>query len=269
MYTVKTSGRALMGAFALLFVLTPVRAFGQLSVDELELMLRPEQPAQRTSVFRVTNNTGSPIQAMLDVQDWNRDENGVNKFAPLSSAAGTCGEHLKVFPLSIRIDAHGTEAVRVTFDGPAQQSCWGIVFVQANEPPPPPEKKSQITYVMRTGVKIYVEPENAVRSGEVDSVKLSETAASETDTTKVPAIELRFRNDGSAHLKPTGAVEVRSADNQVAARLPIAEFPIAPGDVRRIVLRLPALPAGRYVALGLVDYGGSDIAAGQLEFEVK
>jgi hypothetical protein len=32
---------------------------------------------------------------------------------------------------------------------------------------------------------------------------------------------------------------------------------------------LPTLPAGRYLLLGIVDYGGSEVAAGMSTFEVQ
>ena len=101
------AGRALTLAFALVAVLgLPGRSDAQLSVDELELRLYPENPAQRTGVFRVTNDTDAPVQAMLELQDWNRDEGGANRFLPFATTSGSCREHIKVFPLSVRIDAH-------------------------------------------------------------------------------------------------------------------------------------------------------------------
>lgn len=264
-----TSGRALQWALALFGVLAlPCSSLAQLSVDELEVFLRPNSAAQRTGVIRITNPTSKSVQALLDVQDWNRDETGANQFSRLGTLSSSCGEHLKVFPASVRIEADRTEAVRITFDGDANASCWAVVFIQANEPPRPSAEHSQITYVVRTGVKVYVEPTNAQREGDVDAVTLASTAASATDSTKIRALEVRFRNTGAAHLQPTGAVEVRGADNQVVATVPIERFPIAPGDVRRIVVPLPTISPGRYVALALIDYAGPDIAAGQLEFEI-
>jgi hypothetical protein len=63
-------------------------------------------------------------------------------------------------------------------------------------------------------------------------------------------------------------VEFRSANNQVVATVEVERFPIAPGDVRRLVIPLPEMDPGRYVALALIDYAGPEIAAGQLEFEI-
>jgi P pilus assembly chaperone PapD len=245
-------------AFALLGVLAlPAQSHAQLSVDELEVFLRTAGTAPRTGLIRVTNETDKPIQAMLEVQDWNRDESGANQFYALGSTPGSCGDRVKIFPASLRIDARRTEAVRITYEGDAATSCWAVVFIQGNEPVRPSGRQSQITYVIRTGVKVYVEPENALRQGDIDSMKFVQDS-----------VEVLFRNSGKAHLKPTGAVEVRSADNQVVAKLDISEFPIAPGDARRLKLALPKVQSGRYVALALLDYGGDEIAAAQLEFVV-
>jgi P pilus assembly chaperone PapD len=268
MFGAVKAGRALIVLASALFMgATDLAA--QLSVDELEIFIDPSSPTARTGVVRVTNDTDKPVQALLDVQDWNRDPTGANQFYKLGSKPGSCADKLKVFPASLRVEARSTEPVRVTFEGDAAASCWGVVFIQASEPPKPSGTQSSITYVIRTGVKVYVQAANALRQGDVDSVRITRASKSATDSTKVPAIEVHFRNTGQAHMKPVGAVEVRSADNNVAAKIDITEFPIAPGDSRRIILALPAIQKGRYIALALVDYGGAEIAAAQLEFEIN
>jgi P pilus assembly chaperone PapD len=256
--------------FALSGVLAmPAPGFAQLSVDELEVFLRPDQPALRSGAIRVTNHSARPLQALLEIQDWDRDSTGANKFYKLGESAGSCRDKLKVFPLSVRIEPGKTESVRISFDGAADDSCWGIIFIQSNEAPKPSGAQSQITYVIRTGVKVYVEPRNVDRVGDIDDVALTKAPASETDTTQVPALAVMFRNSGSAHLRPKGAVELRADDNRVVAKIEVGEFPVTPGSKRLLKLLLPKLNPGRYVALALLDYGGAEIAAGQYEFEVR
>jgi P pilus assembly chaperone PapD len=257
-------------AFALSGVLAmPAPAFAQLSVDELEVFLRPDQPALRSGAIRVTNHSTRPLQALIEIQDWDRDSTGANKFYKLGQSAGSCRDKLKVFPLSLRIEPGKTEPVRITFDGDAAESCWGIIFIQSNETPRPSGGQSSITYVIRTGVKVYVEPRNVDRVGDIDNVALTTARASETDTTRVRALAVTFRNSGTAHLKPKGAVEIRADDNRVVAKIEVGEFPVTPGGNRLLTLILPRLNSGRYVALALLDYGGAEIAAGQYEFEVR
>lgn len=266
---VVAAGRPLMWVVALFAVgLVPASAVAQISVDELEVFLRPDRAEQRSGVIRVTNHADKPVQALLDIQDWDRDSTGANKFHPVGKLPQSCREQLRVFPMALRIDAHKTEAVRIAFEGAPNASCWGIVFIQSNEAPRP-AAGSQITYVIRTGIKVYVEPRGANRQGDIDDVALTTAPASESNRTPVPALGVVFRNSGAAHLKPKGGVELRDENNNVVAKLDIAEFPIAPAGVRHQLLVLPKLKPGRYVALALLDYGGSEIAAGQYEFEVR
>jgi P pilus assembly chaperone PapD len=248
--------------------MAPRAANAQISVDELEVLLRPDMAERRSAVVRVTNHGDKPTQVLLDIQDWDRDSTGANKFHPMGALPQSCRQRLRVFPMSLRIEPKRTEAVRVTFEGENTASCWGIVFMQSNEPPKA-SAGSQITYVIRTGIKVYVEPQNLEKVGDIDDVVLTTMPASATDTTRVPALGVTFRNSGKAHLKPKGGVEVRDESNAVVAKLDISEFPVAPTGVRKHLLALPKLKAGRYVALALLDYGGAEIAAGQYEFEVR
>jgi P pilus assembly chaperone PapD len=263
-------GRSLMKAIALSGVMLggADRLAAQLSVDELELFLRPGN-APRSGVIRVTNSSTQPVQALVEIQDWDRDEAGTNRFHALGTEAHSCKEKLKVFPLALRIDAGATETLRVSYDGAATEACWGVIFIQGNEQRQQ-ANQSQITYVVRTGVKVYVEPAAAKREGDVEGVQIvQQRVAGAADTMAVPHIEVAFKNTGNAHLKPKGAIEIRSADNVSAAKLEITEFPVVPGGLRKVALPLPKLKPGRYVALALLDYGGGDIAAGQFEFEVR
>ena len=263
-------GRSLTMAVALSGVMmgSAQSAAAQLSVDELELFMRPGNAA-RNGVIRVTNSSQQPVQALVEIQDWDRDENGTNRFHALGTEAHSCKEKLKVFPMALRLDAGATETLRVSFDGSASDGCWAVVFIQGNEQRQQ-SNQSQITYVVRTGVKVYVEPAAATKNGDVEGVQMvTQRVAGSADTTAVPHLEVSFKNTGTAHIKPRGVVEIRSADNVSAAKIEIAEFPIVPGALRKVALPLPKLRPGRYVALALLDFGGADIAAGQYEFEVK
>lgn len=258
----------MMAATLLAVCVAPKPVHAQISVDELEVLLRPDLAERRSAVVRVTNHSDKATQVLLDIQDWDRDSTGANKFHPMGTLPQSCRQRLRVFPMSLRVEAKRTEAVRITFEGDNTASCWGIVFMQSSEPPKA-TTGSQITYVIRTGIKVYVEPQNAEKVGDIDDVVLTTMPKSATDTAKVPALGITFRNSGKAHLKPKGAVEVRDENNSIVAKLDISEFPVAPTDVRKLLLALPALKNGRYVALALLDYGGAEIAAGQYEFEVR
>jgi hypothetical protein len=62
---------------------------------------------------------------------------------------------------------------------------------------------------------------------------------------------------------------VRREDNSVAHRAAVDAFPVLPGAQRLLTMSLPPLPRGRYIVLALLDFGGSELVAGQLEYEVR
>ena len=265
------TGRALVSVLALSAVTALRNAAAQVAVDELEVFMKADGTGPRTGVVRVTNPTDRPQQVNIEVQDWDRDEAGANRFHPAGTLPHSCGAKLKVFPLTLRIEPGRTETVRVSYEGAPGDGCWAILFLQADDPQRATQRQSSITYVVRTGVKVYVEPSGAQRVGDVDGVKLVSVKQSGAsgDSSTVPHLEVLFRNSGTAHLKTRGVIEIRSAANEEVATLEIPEFPSVPGGRRRVLVALPALKPGRYIALALLDYAGDEIAAGQLEFEVK
>ena len=266
------TGRALVTVLALSAVTALQNAAAQVAVDELELFMKAEGARPRTGSIRVTNPTDRSQQVTVEVQDWDRDESGANRFYAVGTLPQSCGAKLKVFPLTLRIEPGRTEVLRLSYDGGGADGCWAIVFLQGSDPSQAVQQQSSITYVVRTGVKVYIEPEGATRVGDVDDVKLvsvMQPVADASDSVAVPHLEIMFRNSGTAHLRTRGMVEIRSARNEEAAKVTIAEFPTVPGGRRRVLAALPALKPGRYVALALLDYDGDEIAAGQFEFEVK
>ena len=83
-------------------------------------------------------------------------------------------------------------------------------------------------------------------------------------------IAIRFHNTGGTHLVAKGRLEFRRIDNSLAMEVPIAEFPTLPGAIRKVMVEVPTgLAAGEYVVLALIDFGGAELVAGQIDFQAK
>ena len=83
-------------------------------------------------------------------------------------------------------------------------------------------------------------------------------------------IAVRFHNTGAMHLVAKGRLEFRRLDNSLASQVPIAEFPTLPGAIRRVLVDVPGgLAAGDYVVLALIDFGGAELVAGQIDYQAK
>ena len=258
-------------------VFAPTAHAQQLAVDQIEIFLTAGDPTRSSAVFNVSNEGNTPLQATLYMSDWDRDSTGNNRFFPIGQLPESCRNMLQVFPTQVRLEPRSQQAIRVTLTGSesARAACWSVVFVELQDPVRFQQAGRAVQAVIRVGTKIYVEPANLPRSADVSDMRITPhvptsddaPAAARTDTTRRD-LAIQFRNTGGMQIRPSGHVEIRRPDNTLVSSVKVDEFPILPGAVRRIQLPLPTLARGKYIALTLLDYGGAEIAGGQVEFEI-
>jgi len=265
-------------------VVVSQRASAQLLVDPLEVTLVTAGATRVAGSFSLTNTTDAPVQATITRQDWDRVENGDNRFLAAGTSGTSCGAMLTASPLSIRIDPHTSRIIRVGTQNAAALSkeCWDIFFVE-EVPPRATVKGNSLQYIFRTGVKVYVAPPVLSRDGAVEGMAVEEVAvtpptsssthAAVVVNTPVPTkrqISIRFHNTGGMHLLAKGRLEFRRLDNTLALEAPIPEFPTLPGAVRKVLVDVPSgLAPGEYVVLALIDFGGPELVAGQIDYQAK
>jgi len=191
---------------------------------------------------------------------------------------------LTVSPLSVRIEPHTTRIVRLGVQSAAAltKECGNIVFVE-EVPQRAATGANSLQYIFRTGVKVYVAPPGLKRDGAVEDMAVEDVAvpatASSTPSVKPAAavsattkkqISIRFHNTGGMHLLAKGRLEFRRLDNSLATQVPITEFPTLPGSTRKVMVDVPSgLAPGDYVVLALIDFGGAELVAGQIDFQAK
>jgi P pilus assembly chaperone PapD len=240
----------------------PVSA--QLLVDPLEVTLLTAGSNRVSASFSLANTSNNPVQATITRQDWDREENGDNRFLAAGTSGKSCGAILTVSPLSIRIDPHSTRIIRLGVQNAATLSkeCWDIFFVE-EVPQRASVRGNSLQYIFRTGVKVYVAPPGLARDGAVEDMAVEEAGTKKQ-------ISVQFHNTGGMHLLAKGRLEFRRLDNSVAAEVPIPEFPTLPGATRKLSLDVPGgLVPGDYVVLALIDFGGAELVAGQIDFQAK
>jgi P pilus assembly chaperone PapD len=261
------------------------RANAQLLVDPLEVTILAAGTNRASAGFSLSNTSDKPVQATISRSDWDRVENGDNRFLTAGSSGTSCGAMLSVSPLSVRIEPHSSRVVRLGAQAtaPLTRECWDIVFIE-ELPQRSSTKGNSLQYIFRTGVKVYVAPPGLTRDGAVEEMWLLDVApaqpASSTPASKAilaasasatkRQIAIRFHNTGGMHLVAKGRLEFRRLDNSLATQVPIAEFPTLPGATRKVLVDVPNdLPAGDYVALALIDFGGAELVAGQIDFQTR
>jgi P pilus assembly chaperone PapD len=171
---------------------------------------------------------------------------------------------LTASPLSIRIEPHTSRVVRVGIQDAAAltKECWDIFFVE-EIPGRTTVKGNSLQYIFRTGVKVYVAPSGLARDGAVENMAVEGVATKRQ-------IAISFHNTGGMNLVAKGRLEFRRLDNSLATEVPIADFPTLPGATRKITVDVPSgLATGDYVVLALIDFGGAELVAGQIDYQAK
>jgi len=258
-------------------------ASAQLLVDPLEVTIVAAGTNRVPTSFSVSNTSNENVQATITRSDWDRAENGDNRFLTAGSTGTSCGANLSVSPLSIRVEPHTSRVIRLGIQSGAAvtKECWDIFFVE-EIPRRASAKGNSLQYIFRTGVKVYVAPPGLSRDGAVENMAIEDvpvprtTASTTTATTvaNVPAtkrqISVVFHNTGGTHLLAKGRLEFRRIDNSLAGQVTIPEFPTLPGATRKVMLDVPAgLTPGDYVVLALIDFGGAELVAGQIDYQAK
>ena len=269
---------------AVIGVVVSQPASAQLLVDPLEVTIFAAGTNRVAASFSLANTSDKVVQATITRSDWDRLENGDNRFVTAGSTGSSCGAMLGVSPLSVRVEPHGTRIVRLSLQPSTAltKECWDIFFVE-EVPQRASTKGNSLQYIFRTGVKVYVAPPGLSRDGAIENMAVEDVpvprATSSTTPVKTvsgvpPAtkrqISVRFHNTGGMHLLGKGRLEFRRLDNSLAAEVPISEFPTLPGATRKVMIDVPGnLAAGDYVVLALIDFGGAELVAGQIDYQAK
>ncbi len=235
----------------------------QLAVDRSELHIQPGAAEGRVGVLTVTNTGPRAVQAVVKIEDWDRSETGSNRWHRVGTVPQSCSALMTVFPLALSLDPGASQSVRLIFaDSAAAMSreCWSAVMVESVQAP---TQQGGVSYVIRSAVKVYAAPAGLAASGEVTAMRVV------PDAGHADSLEVWFHNDGARHYIATGTVEFRRADNSVAASLTLPEYYILPGAQQRARVAMPDLPPGEYVVLSMVDFGGAELAAMQIEHVVR
>jgi hypothetical protein len=237
-------------------------AVAQISVNDLELHLGGAAGTVH-GVIEVRNDGPTVAQVAVSLADWSRDEEGGNQFRAAGTMPTSCGEELAIDQASLRIEPRGTALLNVSIQpAAATRGCWSIIMLETHERQAA-ATATGLHFTVRTGVKVYVHQVGAIAGAELEPVGV------DRDDNGRHVVRALLHNTGGSHLIARGTLDLRDAAGTLVARIPVADLYALPLARRRLAVTLPAMQPGRYVALLLIDYGGDELIAAQLAFQVE
>lgn len=241
---------------------------------EFDILLAPGKAVSKA--ITVSHSGKRPMSLAVSVKDYCYNDEGRKEESEPGSMPEGLGQWISVSPLKFDLQPGESRPVTFTVNLPpdASGSHWSMIYItQTNKPKPTKLKKGE------SGLEIFTFFRSAVRVRQYDpSIKEKAGHISdmnvELNTKTAPlVVSVTFENDTKNILRCRGHVQILDENGEMITELLLhkggafAGYPYRPRVVRAIMK--DKLPPGTYIALTTIDFGGEDLVAGELEFDVK
>ncbi len=240
---------------ALAALSTPLGA--QVSVISSTLEERPATPGERyTGTVRVRNTSTQPQVARIYQTDYRFLADGRTFYEQPGTAPRSNAPWVRFNPAQLTL-APGEEAAvayEVAVPAGMRGSYWSVLMVETAQPEPvrTAQRGVGITPGIRYAVQLATHVGQAERRIALEGARL-------TGETGSRALEVNVSNTGEQADRLELRVDLFDADGAPAGRLSSSRGLVYPGTSIHQRFELPALPAGTYRALLVVDTGSDEV----------
>ncbi len=246
------------------------------SLAPMRLEFGAKADAGETRTLTVNNDSDQAVSVTLSVKDFVRLPDGQERELEPGTAPRGCSTWLTVSPRVINLAPREKGQVRVSILVPAsaEGTYWAFIFGEQSSTLPERQAQRELF-----SLRVLVKPRWCIRihetvpgtlelAGRIDDMSLSPAAETSPLT-----VGVTFENTGNSLLRCEGRVEFRNEQGETVHTAPLdgnGLFNVYPGDKRVVTATCPTkLAPGTYLALAIVDYGGEELIAGELQFEEK
>lgn len=211
----------------------------------------------------VQNNSGLPTHIQASMVDFGVTQSGNYQFGKPGTMPYSLMRWATINPREFDLASTTTQQVRVSLSVPKESTLSGeyagIVFFQTR----PVRRSHAVSFSVRIATKLYLTIPGTVKyAGAI--AKMTADAHADRSTYRV-----LFKNTGNAHVYLNGSLEVRRG-GALIEKLPLPKNELVErGQDRLIEVSGKGLEPGKYQAMAFVDYGGTAMTGGEIEFEPK
>jgi len=249
-----------------------------ISVSPAHFHLNMKPGDVKTYKISIKNDTKKLEQFKINTFDFDMNGKGKSNFLPPGTGKYSLSKWLNVSPTFIEVNPGEKKEVKFTVsvpnDSSGNKAAWNIIMIEQEKPRETLESASNsdktvalgVIPTFAFGVFVYQNPPTVV-SNNVQITNFSKVARN--DTTNLIQIEAKNSGDGIAYC--TSYVDLTNLTTGKQQRLMVKRFTIVPELTRDFSFVLPKeLGKGKYLAIGVLDYEGSDeIQAAKMEFEIN
>ncbi|MFY0631622.1 MAG: hypothetical protein JXR05_14700 [Flavobacteriaceae bacterium] len=253
----------------------PTKTVG-VSVSPSHFHFSQKQGEVKTYDITVKNSTSVKKEFNINIYDFDMNGKGKSSFLPAGKGKYSLSKWMNVSPTFIELKPFENKKVKVTVSVPSNDSgrkaAWSILMVEQEAPRNNliNTKKDGETIALGIvptfafGIFAYQNPPNVLSN----KVEFRDFQLKDIKTGKSLYIEVENQGDGIAYC--TSYIDLTNLDTGENQRLKVKNFTIVPDLIRDFNFTLPALPKGKYLAVGVLDYESSEeIQAARMEFEIN
>lgn len=234
------------------------------SFESIKIAARPGEVVSRSFELHLAPE-GRRVHFRSRMEDWWQSEDGSQSFyRPPGTLSRSCGPWIELDPVETAVEPGGTLSVRVTAAIPREVTPGGYWCVlTVDELPDPlavPRGGVEVRFLSSVSVGVFISIEPVSRAAEIRDVRI---AAGEA--------RIAVSNRGNAPLGVEGRIEfLRPGTRETVATavIPRSTVLTEPVSSRTLTARLPAMPAGRYLVLVILDVGLDHYLGVQKELEI-
>src|SRR5579862_1151592 len=257
--------------------LTAAPAFAQLGLGlapmRLEMKMNPGQVYSNT--LKLSSGSANKVRIRGEVLDFEIDDNATPQFERNlpQEAAVSCKAWLSLNPSELEIDKEGFSMIRYSLRVPANVT-EGSYACAAGFTTLPSAEAMQEGMGMRMAVRIvaafYIQVGSPAVAGGLKDIKLEPTPPADKDAEPGLQAVVVLQNQGKMYFRPTGKLDVISADGKVVETADFASLPVLRERDQRFLFPLKThLAPGPYKLRAQVDIGTSEIQQGAVEVVVE
>ncbi len=245
------------GLLALSLALTPpARAQGTVGVDPVARLFDAVPGQTITQVLNIYNPNPDPqpLRVSAYLSDMDISEVGETSYLPPGSLPESLKNWITFSPTALELGGQQTQEVRYTVQVPANAAPgthWIMLMLEGQDPAPKPGQ-TLAAFRLRVAHTIYVNVAPVKRVGAIVGIfdQLPKTAEG------AYTIGVQYSNSGNVVSGVQGRVELRGADGEIAATLPLNLDVALPGHTLLLQASLSGpLPKGQYSALVVLNDG--------------
>ncbi len=231
-----------------------------------------------TRQLEIANTNDKPAEVNVFASDWTQDKNGaVDAVTPEQKAPDSATAWVSVNPQRFTLAKGERKIVTIAIATPKSAAEMPLkeyrtmVFTETSDlrksEASTPGRDLQVRVIGRIGTKIFLRNPPLPTKLDCEVTKMEETTRDQKR-----GVLIEVRNAGNVHIQcDSSTIAFRNAAGATVATLPLPAFSILPGHTRSLFFELPEagkskLEKGvKYNLLAVIDYGGTDLVAGELE----